>query len=177
MRRLVDIDLLGDGALQADMAMGSLWILIVGTLLGLCGMVLIPHEDISLMWFVLLLAVSAVALPVHEIVHAAAFKLVTGFSAHVTFGFTDWMLHTSAPGALLTRGRFYAVLLAPAILVTLALGCGFWAAGMPLLGWFLAVAHLSGCTGDLGYARIIASEPMAAWVEDTERGIALFYDE
>ena len=49
--------------------------------------------------------------------------------------------------------------------------------GMPLLGWFAAVLHLAGRTGDMAYVRIIAREPMATHVEDTERGISLLHDE
>ena len=49
--------------------------------------------------------------------------------------------------------------------------------GMPLLGWFAAVLHLAGCTGDMAYVRVIAREPMATHVEDTERGISLLHDE
>jgi hypothetical protein len=49
--------------------------------------------------------------------------------------------------------------------------------GWPFLGWFLAVIHLAGCTGDMAYVRIIASEPQANLVQDTERGISLFHDE
>lgn len=177
MRRLVDIDLLDDEALQADIAMGSLWIVLIGTLLGVFGAAVFLHEAVSPLWFVLLGAVSIAALPVHELVHAAAFKLLSGGRARMTFGFTSWMLYTASPGTILPRKRFCAVLLAPALLVTLGLGLGAAALGWPLLGWFLAVVHLAGCTGDIGYVRIIASEPLANLVQDTERGIALFHDE
>ena len=176
MRRLLDIDLLGDDALQSGMAIQSLWILVVGTTLGVLGAIAFPCEPVSLLWFVLLFVLSLVALPLHELVHALAFEVMTGFAAHVRFGFSDWMLHTSAPGTVLSRHKFFVVLLAPAVIVTTTLLLGGCAAGWPLLGWFLAVVHLAGCTGDFGYARIIASEPRASFVEDTDRGIALFYD-
>ena len=45
------------------------------------------------------------------------------------------------------------------------------------IGWFAAVLHLAGCTSDMAYVRIIAREPMATHVEDTERGISLLHDE
>ena len=177
MRLLVDIDILDDEALQANMAMGSLWIVIVGLLLGVLLGVFLPHEPITLQWFLLLGAVSVAALPVHELVHAAAFKIASGFTARIAFGFSSWMLYTAAPGTILPRERFCVVLLAPAVLVTTALFVGGVLTGWPLLGWFLAVIHLAGCTGDLGYVRIIRSESRANLVQDTERGIALFYDE
>ena len=177
MRRLVDIDLLGDEQLQASMASGSMVILLVGVLVGVLLAVALPHEPITFWWFVELAIISIVALPVHELVHAAAFKLVSGFGAHLKFGFSNWMLYTSSPGTVLTRSRFCTVLLAPSVVVTLALWVCAAMAGQPLLGWFMAVVHLSGCTGDIGYVRIIANEPTANLVQDTERGIALFHDE
>ncbi len=177
MRRLIDIDLLEDEQLQASMASGSMAILLAGVVVGVFLAIALPHEPISIWWFVQLAVISIVALPVHELVHAAAFKLVSGFNARLKFGFTNWMLYTASPGTILTRSRFCIVLLAPSVVVTLALWIGAAVAGEPLLGWFLAVIHLAGCTGDIGYVRIIRSERNANLVQDTERGIALFHDE
>ena len=177
MRRLADIDLLGDTAIQQQMVTSSAMILAVGALVGAIGAVALPHEQVGPLWFVALVGASLVALPAHELVHAAGFMLLTGFTARVRFGFADWMLYTSAAGSVLRRGRFCAVLLAPALLVTAALFVVAFALGRPLLGWFLAVIHLAGCTGDLAYVWIIVREPKATHVEDTPRGIALFHDE
>ena len=177
MRRLVDIDLLDDDQMQGEIAMGSLWIVVLGTLIGVLGAVVIPHEPLGLWWFVALGIISVVALPVHELVHAVAFALLSGFTARIRFGFSNWMLYTSAAGTTLPRKRFCIVLLAPAVLVTSALLAVAWAFGYPLLGWFLAVIHLAGCTGDISYVRIIAHEPYATLIQDTENGIALFHDE
>ena len=176
MRRLADIELLEDQTLQQQMVWASMGILVFGILVGVVAALALPHEAVGLLWFVALVLISIVALPVHELVHAGAFMLLTGFSARIRFGFTDWMLYTSAAGTMLRRRRFCAVLLAPAVLVSIALLVVPWSQGFPLLGWFLAVIHLAGCTGDLAYVRIIQREPKATHVEDTERGIALFYD-
>ena len=177
MRRLVDIDLMDDEQLQAQMTANSLWILLSGVLLGVLAAVVLPHEEITLLWFALLVGASVVALPIHELVHALAFELLSGFRARISFGFKSGMLYTCAVGTVLPRGRFCAVLLAPAIVVTGALVAFAAALGMPLMGWFLSTIHLAGCTGDFGYVRIIASEPRANLVQDTKRGIALFHDE
>lgn len=177
MRRLIDINLLDDHALQADMAMNSLWIVLIGTLLGVFGAAVFEHEAVAPVWFVLLIVVSVAVLPVHELVHAAAFKLVSGGSARIQFGFSSWMLYTSSPGTTLPRRRFCVVLLSPTVLVTLALAIVSWMCGWPLLGWFLAIVHLAGCTGDIGYARVIASERECSHVQDTDRGIALLCDD
>ena len=173
----MDIELLEDVQLQAQMSAWSLWIMLVGVLVGVLLAVGIPHEPVTPWWFVALVVVSVVALPVHELTHAAAFKVMTGFEARITFGFSNWMLYTASPGTMLPRVQFCVVLLAPSLVVTALLCLCLVAAGMPLLGWFCAVIHLAGCTGDIGYVRIIASEPTANLVQDTERGIALFHDE
>lgn len=169
----MDIDLLDDVALQQQMVHASMLILLVGVLAG----VALQHEDVGIGWFVLLALASLVALPVHELVHAGAFALLSGFSARICFGFSDWMLYTSAAGVMLPKRRFCVVLLAPTFLVTTVLVLVPALLGMPLLGWFAAVLHLAGCTGDMAYVRIIAREPMATHVEDTERGISLLHDE
>ena len=177
MRHLVNIDLLDDEALQASMAAGSLWIVVVGVALGVLGAVGMPHEPVTPMWLVALGVASVAALPVHELVHAAAFKLLSGGRARITFGFSSWMLYTAAPGCVLPRGRFCVVLIAPSVVVTCALAASAMALGRPLMAWFLCVIHLAGCTGDFGFVRAIASEPTATHVEDTIRGIALYCDE
>ena len=176
MRRLADIDLLDDHALRQEMTWASMGILVGGTLAGVLAAVILPHERIDPLWFLALALGSVGALPVHELVHAAAFKLLTGFRAHVRFGFGGWMLYTSAEGTIMRRHRFCAVLLAPTVLVSVALFVVAGALGSPLLGWFLVVIHLAGCTGDLAYVRIVMREPMATHVEDTAYGIALFHD-
>lgn len=176
MRRLADIELLDDHVMQQQMVWASMGILVGGVLVGVILAFALPHEKVDVLWFCALVAGSIGALPVHELVHAAAFELLTGFRARVRFGFTDGMLYTSAAGTMMQRQRFCVVLLAPTVLITAALLVVSWVLGCPLLGWFLAVIHLAGCTGDLAYVRIITREPMATHVEDTERGIALFYD-
>lgn len=177
MKTLVDIDLLDDEALQGQMAMDSLWIVLAGVALGIIAAIGLPRETVTPWWFAQLGAVSLLALPVHELVHAAAFKLLSKGTARLAFGFSNWMLYTTAAGTRLPRKAFCVVLLAPAVVVTSALGVGAWLLGRPLLGWFLAVVHLAGCTGDMGYVRVIVSEPEAAIVEDTERGITLYAKE
>lgn len=172
----MEIDLLGDERLQGQIAADSLWVALLGTLTGVLGAAALPHEPVTPLWFVLLGMASIAALPCHEAVHAAAFIVFSAGRARIRFGFSHWMLYTSAAGTVLPRYRFCAVLLAPTVLVTAALGAGAAALGYPLLGWFLSVIHLAGCTGDLGYVRIIASEPLAQMVEDTDRGIALYAD-
>lgn len=177
MRRLVDINILDDEGLQARVVWVSLVICVLGTLVGVFLALIFPHEPISWKWFLALGAVSVVALPVHELLHALGFLVCTGFSARLRFGFASGMLYTASPGTTLRRNTFCAVLLAPAVLLTATLYLTSLLFGYPLLGWFLAVVHLAGCSGDFGYVHIIMSEPKATLVQDTERGIALFHDD
>ena len=177
MRRLADIDLLGDGGIQRHMAQWSLVVLVGGLLLGILAIVAFPHEQIGPLWFLVLLLVSILVLPIHELIHACAFGLFSGFSSHIRFGIANFMLYTTAEGLMLTRHRFCAVLLAPATIITVAT-LGICAAmGLPVLGWFAAVIHLAGCTGDFALAHIIMRDHFTTHVEDTSYGVALFHDE
>ena len=177
MRRIGDIDLVEDEWLLRELTWWSLGVLVVGTLLGVFLAVALPHERVDLLWFAALAVVSILALFVHEFVHALAFKLATGFRARVTFGFVSGMPYTRAPGTILNRHVFCWVLMAPAVVVTTVLFVGAAMRGQWLLGYFLALLHLSGCTGDATYVRINMGEPRANYIEDTPRGISLFHDE
>lgn len=134
-------------------------------------------EPVGTGWVLGLVVASAVALPVHELVHAAAFVILGSSGVHVSFGIKDFMLYTSANGAVLPRGRFMAVLLAPSVVVTalfVLAGCVWHAPLFALLG---AAFHLAGCTGDLDMARIIALTPAATFVRDSPAGIDLLSEE
>jgi len=173
MRRIGDIDILDDEILQTEIWVMSVIFLLVGILAGLifafCG----AHEEISLRWFLALGLLTLVSQPVHELVHAAGFMIASGFRARIRFGFTTGMLYTTAVGTMLRKGAFLCVLLAPAVVVSTALGVGCCVAGYPLLAYFCVVLHLAGCTGDFAYFYIIAREPKAHYVEDTARGVSL----
>lgn len=179
MQKIAEIDVLGDGALQARVVRLSLWLagagLVAGVLAGLAGgadggAVLTPW------WWVALVAASLAALPVHELVHAAGFKLLCP-GCHVSFGFQDALLYTRTDGALLSRGRMTCVLVAPAVAVTAALAAGALAAGCPALAALLSGLHLSGCAGDLVMVADVLREPACTHVRDTAVGIDLLRDE
>jgi len=134
-------------------------------------------EPVGPGWVLGLVVASVVSLPVHELVHAAAFVILGSSDVHVSFGIKDFMLYTSANGAVLPRGRFMAVLLAPSVVVTalfVLAGCVWHAPLFALLG---AAFHLAGCTGDLDMVRIIALTPAATFVRDSPAGIDLLSEE
>lgn len=174
MKPISEIDLLDDDALLARMSRASLILVAVGAVVACAGLVAGAWPDaFGLAWFALVVVASLVALPVHELVHAALFKLLGGPKAHIRFGARWGMLYTSAEGLVLPRRRFVAVLMGPAVLVTAALVALGLVLGQPLAAWVMAVLHLSGCTGDLGFVRIIC-QSAADFVQDTNKGIALY---
>lgn len=116
------------------------------------------------------------SLGVHELVHGIFFKLFAPAGSKVKFGanLKAGMLYASVDGAIYTRRQYLIISLAPTVIVTaflLALGV---AVGWPLLGYGLAVIHLSGCTGDWGYAKRILSDPRIVYCEDTSWGVKFF---
>lgn len=175
MRTIADIDILGDETLQARVAWLSLAIVVVTVLAaGSLGFAM-GGERVDVWWWVALAAGSFVALPVHELVHAAAFKLLSR-GCKVSFGFQNAFLYTKTDGAVLRRARMVCVLLAPSLLVTAVLAALAFAAGLPVLAVLLAGLHLSGCAGDILMAAACLREGACTHVRDTETGITLLSD-
>ena len=116
------------------------------------------------------------SLAVHELVHAAFFKLFAPAGTHVSFGAVPekFMLYASAEGIVYTRRQYQVIAVAPTVVLTVALICAGCAAGWPLLGVLVAVLHLSGCAGDLLYLVDIHESPEARWLEDTPTGVRLY---
>lgn len=183
MRVIGTVNVLEDAGVQRAMVSASWAIMGAGAaiaiVLWLVSLAFGGHvlEPVGLGWVLGLVAASVVALPVHELVHAAAFVLLGSGDVRVSFGFRDFMLYTSANGAVLSRGRFMAVLLAPSVVVTalfVLAGCVWHAPLFALLG---GAFHLAGCTGDLDMVRIIGITPAASFVRDSPAGIDLLSEE
>ena len=172
MRTIADIDILDNEPLQARVVRLSLVIIVATVLAAVFLAFALGGEKLDVWWWVALAVGSFVALPVHELVHAAAFKLLCPGS-HVSFGFKDAFLYTKTDGAVLRRGRMVAVLLAPALLVTAVLAALMLAAGLPVLAALLAGIHLSGCSGDILMTAAALRERLCTHVRDTETGITL----
>ena len=168
MREIADIDVLADEVLRQRMVLISLGMLTVG--LAVSALVLVGEKgaELGLSWLAALVAGSLVALPVHELVHAAAFKLLVP-----GFGLKDAFLYTTINGAVVPRCAELAALLAPAVVVTATLVAASLACSCPALAVLLAATHLSGCVGDLLMAHAILREPACTHVRDTEFGITL----
>ncbi|MGI6755816.1 MAG: DUF3267 domain-containing protein [Atopobiaceae bacterium] len=169
------VDILGDRSSQLQMVRWS-WVILafgIATAVILWFALFRGQEPRGYLWLLAAVGISFAVLPVHELIHAAAFKLMGGLHVPVHFGATYGMLMTSAEGVILTRSRFVVVLLAPAVVVSVALLAGLCAAGYPLLAWVVCVLHLSGCTGDFGMVKEILRTHEASHVEDCSFGIRL----
>lgn len=184
MRTLGDIDFFGDDALRQRLVRASVWLLIGGAALVVALSVVagtgvieemraLPGDRGPAMWPLAMAALSVVALPVHELVHALFMRVLGGPGTRVSFGYQAGMLYAGCPGLVLSKPRFVVVLLAPAVLVTAALlGLGL-VLGYPFMTLWAAVLHLSGCSGDILAAGAILRERSCTHCRDTERGVEL----
>lgn len=176
MTLLRDIDVLGDEALQQRITRWSAAVAVAGlALAAVVGALTLPggsEPAFAPGWWLALVVGVVLPLPVHELVHAAAFKLLAP-GCHVSFGAQLGFLYTKTDGVVLPRGRMVVVLLAPTVLVTAATAAVPLWAGCPVLACALAAIHLSGCMGDVLMARAAVAEPGCTHVRDTDRGIEL----
>ena len=172
MKVIEDIDILGDEGLQRRVVRLSLVIAVATLVVAVVAAFCLGAGEIDVWWWVALALGSLAALPIHELVHAAAFKLLCP-GCLVTFGFQDAFLYTKTNGAVTTRGRMATVLLAPAVLVSGALAAMALAVARPMLAVLLFGLHLSGCAGDLLMAHAALSDPRCTHVRDTDAGISL----
>ena len=172
MQKIADIDILCDKDLQQRVMRLSLAILAVALVVAALLAVLGALESVDVWWWVALGLGCAAPLPVHELVHGAAFKLLCP-GCRVSFGLKDAFLYTKTEGVVVSRGRMVAVLLAPAVLVTAAVAALALVAGCPVLAALLAGIHLSGCSGDILMAAAALREGRCTHVRDTDTGIEL----
>lgn len=177
MRKIVDIDVLGDGAFQQLIARLSLVLFACGMVAGILWYVVSAPASapFGVLTLVVWAALLVVPLAVHELVHALFFKILCP-SCHIRFGFKDAFLYTATDNAVLSRSREAVVLLAPTLIVTPATFLVGVSLGCPLGGVMGAVAHLAGCAGDLIMVVEIFSTPGCTHVRDTDVGIELLAD-
>lgn len=181
MRELADIDVLTDERVRLVVARVSLAVLVACAALGVVlraaglgrGLVGEVARMGPIAWAASLVAGVLVSLPVHELVHAALFRLAGGPGTRVRFGASSGMLYAGCPGLELGRAPMSVVLVGPAVVLSVALLAFGGAVGLPDLGYLWFACHLSGCAGDLYFVWRIWREPACTRVRDTERGIAL----
>lgn len=135
--------------------------------------------SVDVLWWVMLAVGVAASFAGHELVHAWLFRRFAPLGARVRLGanLKMGMLYASAEGVVFPRSRYLLAVLAPSVvvsLVALAIGVGL---GWPLWTLVVATIHLSGCTGDWTYARIIHSDPAIRYCKDTAWGAELYGDD
>lgn len=174
MRELDDLDVLGDEVLRARMLRWSL-VVLLGTAVLVVPLLILARPDFGGLVVALgeALVACLVALPVHELIHAAAFRLLGGRVVRISFGCEAGCLYTRTNDAVLSRRRFVAVLLAPSVVLTAVLVALGVSIGSPVAGVLAAGLHLTGCTGDLLMAWIICRTPGVSHVQDTATGCRL----
>lgn len=153
----------------------------LGDVLGTWGLALMGVEgeaSVNLVWWFSLAVGIAASLLMHELVHAFFFKQFAPSNTHISFGanMKTGMVYASAPDVVFSRAQYEVIALAPSIVVTalvVALGFGF---AWPLWTLIIAVAHLSGCTGDWEYVRAMRRDARITHCRDTEWGVEFYGD-
>jgi len=122
-----------------------------------------------LLWLVINIVGYILILPLHEVIHAAAFTLWGGkpyFGARLPYA-----LYCGAKDQLFHRNQYLVVGLAPLVVITLA-GISFTLVSPALASYtiFAIAGNISGSAGDLWAVRRLLRLPHSILVEDTETG-------
>ncbi len=162
------------------LALLSLLLLIIGTiffgLLNYASYTLQTHSTPGikggwslLLWIVINIIGYILILPIHELIHAAAFVLWGGkpyFGVRLPYA-----LYCGAKNQLFHRNQYFVVGLAPLIAITLA-GIIFILISPVLASYtlFALIGNFSGAVGDIWVVRKLLRRPRSILVEDTEAG-------
>jgi len=122
-----------------------------------------------LIWILINIVGYILILPIHELIHAAAFLLWGGkpyFGARLPYA-----LYCGAKNQLFRRNQYFVVGLAPLIVITLA-GILFILISLVLASYtlFALIGNFSGAAGDIWVVRSLLRQPPTVLVEDTEVG-------
>ena len=179
IRKLEEIELLEPEQLR-PLALLSLLLLVIGAIFfGLLNYISYTQQAHSttsingfkglLLWIGINIIGYILILPIHELIHAAAFVLWGGkpyFGAKLPYA-----LYCGAKNQLFHRNQYFVVGLAPLIVITLA-GMIFILIS-PVLAFytlFALIGNFSGAAGDIWVVRKLLRRPRSILVEDTESG-------
>ncbi len=179
IRKLEEIELLDPEQLR-PLALLSLLLLVIGAiffgLLTYAAYTLQTHSNPGikgggslLLWIVINIIGYILILPIHELVHAAAFVLWGGKPYFGTK--LPYALYCGAKHQLFHRNQYLVVGLAPLVLITLV-GIIFTLISPALASYtiFATVGNVSGAAGDVWVVRKLLRRPRSILVEDTEAG-------
>ena len=114
---------------------------------------------------------------IHELIHGFFFKLFNK-EGKVKYGFKQGMAYATSPGSIYPKKQFYIILLAPFVIITLALYlCMIASLISPYFFILLAPLHGSACVGDFYMTIKLMREDKDVLVEDTETGFSLYKKE
>lgn len=122
-----------------------------------------------LLWIVINILGYLLILPIHELVHAAAFALWGGKPYFGTK--LPYALYCGAKNQLFHRNQYLVIGLAPLVVITLA-GIIFTLISPALASYtlFATIGNVSGAAGDVWVVRKLIQRPRSILVEDTESG-------
>ena len=178
IRKLEEMELLEPEQLR-PLALLSLLLLIIGAIFfGLLNYVSYTQQTHStpginggkiLLWIVINIISYILILPIHELLHAAAFVLWGGkpyFGAKLPYA-----LYCGAKNQLFRRNQYFVVGLAPLVVISLA-GIIFILLSPLLASYtlFALIGNFSGAAGDIMMVRKLQQRPRSILVEDTESG-------
>ena len=125
-------------------------IAVVGVIWGFIWFTPFAYKDSfrALDYFIFLAAL-LIYIPLHELAHGGAYKLLT--RQKLTFGFKRTVAFCGVPNIYVYRKTALISLLTPFVLFTLVfgLGCAFTDGILRFFMWILLSCHVSGCAGDL----------------------------
>jgi len=179
IRKLEEVELL-EPAQMRPLALLSLFLLLIGAiffgLLNYISYILQAHSATPingipnlLIWILINIIGYLLILPIHELIHAAAFVLWGGkpyFGAKLPYA-----LYCGARNQLFRRNQYFVVGLAPLVVITLA-GIIFILLSPVLASYtlFALIGNFSGAAGDIWVVRRLLRRPSSILVEDTESG-------
>ena len=186
------LDLFEDESLRDVMLKYSWYLLVAGMIvagvwafiLALVGLVDSPflldeiRETGLFVWLALFAVGLALSFVVHEGIHGLFFWLLGPRGAHVGFGYNASLaaLYATAPNIVYGWVAFLVILLAPSVCVSVLCMAASMIFDAGLLWLLIFVVHLSGCAGDVLFAREILNYCKAGniCIMDTEVGITIF---
>ncbi len=178
LRKLEEAELLEPEQLR-PLALLSLLLLVIGGvffgLLNVAAYTWQTHAAVGgrgwglLLWFGINILGYILILPIHEVIHAAAFTLWGGKPYFGTK--LPYAIYCGAKNQLFRRNQYLVVGLAPLVVITLA-GIIFTLVSPALASYtiFATVGNVAGSAGDVWVVRRLLRRPASTLVEDTEAG-------
>lgn len=134
-----------------------------------------PQAQIEIPWWLGIVAVFIVVLPLHEFVHGIAIQLC-GHSARYGMKLNLGVLYATADQALFRRNAYLFVALAPLVVITL-LGMALLLVLPTAVGYYVSIGvalNAGGAIGDLWSVVILLRYPVTALVRDEGDGFRIY---